>query len=114
MLPGLIDAHTHLLYLEGIGPGPTMEGVKALVDEGLRPRPARRRPGPTFLQAWRSPRSAISATAAASATWPFGKRSRTAASTGRGCSSRALASPFGGQFPGLDPGYQSLAADEYL
>src|SRR5208282_6613326 len=30
VLPGLIDVHTHLLYLEGIGPGLTMEGEKAV------------------------------------------------------------------------------------
>ena len=34
VLPGLIDSHVHLLYLEGLGGGLTMEGIKAVVTEG--------------------------------------------------------------------------------
>ena len=34
VLPGLIDAHTHLLYLENPKAGLTMEGIKALTVEG--------------------------------------------------------------------------------
>ena len=45
VLPGLIDAHTHLLYLEGVSGGITMEGVKALVSEGLPLRAPRCRAG---------------------------------------------------------------------
>ena len=37
ILPGLIDSHTHLLYLEGVGPGSgglSQESLKAIVFEG--------------------------------------------------------------------------------
>ncbi|MGE0441226.1 MAG: amidohydrolase family protein [Gemmatimonadales bacterium] len=114
VLPGLIDAHTHLLYLEGIGPGLTMEGVKALVDEGLPLRAlhgaARAR---TFLQA------GITTVRDLGNAGRFGDVAlREAIEDGSVDGPRMFVSgpglsPFGGQFPGLDPGYQSLAADEY-
>ncbi|HTG93173.1 MAG TPA: hypothetical protein VL866_11330, partial [Pyrinomonadaceae bacterium] len=34
VLPGMIDAHTHLLYLEDPSSNLTMEGIKALTVEG--------------------------------------------------------------------------------
>lgn len=34
VLPGLIDAHTHLLYLEDITKNPSLESVKAIANEG--------------------------------------------------------------------------------
>jgi imidazolonepropionase-like amidohydrolase len=34
VLPGLIDSHTHLLYVEEVSKASAMEGIKAVVNEG--------------------------------------------------------------------------------
>ena len=114
VLPGLIDAHTHLLYLEGVTGGLTMEGVKALVNEGLPLRAlhgaARAR---TFLAA------GITTVRDLGNSGLFGDVAlRVAIEDGSVDGPRMWVSgpglsPVGGQFPGLKPGYESLAADEY-
>jgi len=114
VLPGLIDAHTHLLYLEGIGGGLTMEGIKALVNEGLPLRAlhgaARAR---TFLDA------GITTVRDLGNSGLFGDVAlRDAIEDGSVDGPRLIPSgpglsPIGGQFPGLTPGYENLAADEY-
>lgn len=114
VLPGLIDAHTHLLYLEGIGGGLTLEGIKALVLEGLPLRAlhgaARAR---TFLQA------GITTVRDLGNSGRFGDVAlRAAIEDGSVDGPRMVVSgpglsPTGGQFPGLRPDYASLAADEY-
>jgi imidazolonepropionase-like amidohydrolase len=114
VLPGLIDAHTHLLYLEAIGGGLTMEGIKALVNEGLPLRAlhgaARAR---TFLEA------GITTVRDLGNSGKFGDVAlRQAIDDGSVDGPRMVVSgpgisPVGGQFPGLKPGYEALAADEY-
>lgn len=113
VMPGLIDAHTHLLYLEGTG-GLTMEGVKALVNEGLPLRAlhgaARAR---TFLEA------GITTVRDLGNSGRFGDVAlKTAIEDGSVDGPRMFVSgpglsPVGGQFPGLKPGYEKLSADEY-
>ena len=114
VLPGLIDAHTHLLYLEQIGGNLTMEGIKALVNEGLPLRAlhgaARARP---FLEA------GITTVRDLGNSGRFGDVAlRQAIVDGLVDGPRMIVSgpglsPIGGQFPGLKPGYEGLAADEY-
>ena len=114
VLPGLIDAHTHLLYLEQIGGNLTMEGLKALVNEGLPLRAlhgaARAR---TFLEA------GITTVRDLGNSGRFGDVAlRQAITDGSVDGPRMIVSgpglsPVGGQFPGLKPGYEGLAADEY-
>jgi imidazolonepropionase-like amidohydrolase len=112
--PGLIDAHTHLLYLEAPGPGLTMEGVKAVVVEGTPLRAlrgaARAR---TFLEA------GITTVRDLGNAGRFGDVAlRTAIDEGTVDGPRMLTSgpglsPEGGQFPGLQPGQGAIAAEEY-
>jgi imidazolonepropionase-like amidohydrolase len=114
VLPGLIDAHTHLLYLEQVTGGLTMEGLKALVNEGLPLRAlhgaARAR---TFLAA------GITTVRDLGNSGRFGDVAlREAIDDASVDGPRLIAagpglSPIGGQFPGLKPGYESLANDEY-
>ena len=114
VMPGLIDAHTHLLYLEQIGGNLTMEGVKALVNEGLPLRAlhgaARAR---TFLDA------GITTVRDLGNSGRFGDVAlRQAIDDGSVDGPRMIVSgpglsPIGGQFPGLKPGYEGLASDEY-
>ena len=114
VLPGLIDAHTHLLYLEQIGATLTMEGIKALVNEGLPLRAlhgaARAR---TYLAA------GITTVRDLGNSGRFGDVAlRDAIDDGSVDGPRIVASgpglsPIGGQFPGLKPGYENLVNDEY-
>jgi imidazolonepropionase-like amidohydrolase len=114
VLPGLIDAHTHLLNLENVTAGITMEGVRQLVNEGLPLRAlhgaARAR---TFLDA------GITTVRDLGNSGRFGDVAlRSAIDDGSIDGPRIFASgpglsPIGGQFPGLQPDYQSLAGDEY-
>ena len=114
VMPGLIDAHTHLLYLEGIGGGLTMEGVKAVVNEGLALRAlhgaARAR---TFLEA------GITTVRDLGNSGLFGDVAlRDAIEDGSVDGPRMFVSgpglsSVGGQFPGLKRGYEGIAGDEY-
>jgi imidazolonepropionase-like amidohydrolase len=114
VMPGLIDAHTHLLYLEQIGGDLMMEGLKALVNEGLPLRAlhgaARAR---TFLEA------GITTVRDLGNSGRFGDVAlQQAIADGSVDGPRMIVSgpglsPIGGQFPGLKPGYEGLAADEY-
>lgn len=114
VMPGLIDAHTHLLYLEGVTGGLTMEGVKALVNEGLPLRAlhgaARAR---SFLEA------GITSVRDLGNSGRFGDVAlRDAIDDGSVDGPRMFVSgpglsSLGGQFPGLKPGYDPIAADEY-
>lgn len=109
VLPGLIDAHTHLLYLEALGDGQAMEGIKALVNEGLPLRAlhaaARAR---TFLDA------GITTVRDLGNSGRYGDVAlRQAIVDGAIDGPRIIASgpgisPVGGQYPGLKPGYLSL------
>lgn len=114
VLPGLIDAHTHLLYLEDPAAGLTMEGVRSLIVEGEPLRAlhgaARAR---TFLDAGittvrdlgNSGRFADVALAQAISDGSHeGPRMIV---SGPGLSA------VGGQFPGLQSDYADLAAGEY-
>ncbi len=114
LLPGLIDVHTHLLYLEGVGPGLTMEGTKAVIMEGTPLRAlhgaARAR---TFLAA------GITTVRDVGNSGQFGDVAlRTAIEDGSVDGPRmitagpGLASE-GGQFPGLQQGYHGIAEEEY-
>ena len=114
VMPGLIDAHTHLLYLEAIGGGLTVEGIKALVMEGLPLRAlhgaARAR---TFLDA------GITTVRDLGNSGKYGDVAlRQAIDDGSVDGPRLIVSgpgisSVGGQFPGLKPGYDAIAADEY-
>jgi imidazolonepropionase-like amidohydrolase len=114
VIPGLIDVHTHLLYLEGIGPGLTMEGTKAVIMEGTPLRAlhgaARAR---TFLAA------GITTVRDLGNSGQFGDVAlRTAIDDGSVDGPRMITagpglSTEGGQFPGLQRSYRAIAEDEY-
>jgi imidazolonepropionase-like amidohydrolase len=114
LLPGLIDSHTHLLYLERIGNGLTMEGVKAVTTEGTPLRAlhgaARAR---TYLAA------GITTVRDLGNSGRFGDVAlRTAIDDGSVDGPRIVASgpglsPEGGQFPGLQHAYRGIAEEEY-
>ena len=114
VLPGLIDAHTHLLYLENPKSDLTTEGIKALTVEGLALRALRGAArGKTFLMA------GITTVRDLGNSGRFGDVAlRRAINEGsiegpRMYVSGPGLSPVGGQFPGLQPGYQSIAEEEY-
>jgi imidazolonepropionase-like amidohydrolase len=114
VLPGLIDVHTHLLYLEGVGPGLTLEGEKALIMEGTPLRAlhgaARAR---TFLAA------GITTVRDLGNSGRFGDVAlRKAIEDGSVDGPRMITagpglSPEGGQFPGLLDPYKAIAEEEY-
>jgi imidazolonepropionase-like amidohydrolase len=114
VLPGLIDAHTHLLYLENPQAGPVMEGVKALTLEGTTLRAlhgaARAR---TFLMA------GITTVRDLGNSGRFGDVAlRSAINDGslegpRMYVSGPGLSAEGGQFPGLQFDYRRIAEEEY-
>ncbi len=115
VLPGLIDAHTHLLVLQSIGDGSTTRtGLQAMVLEGLPLRAlhgaARAR---TFLQA------GITTVRDLGNSGIYGDVAlRSAIADGSVDGPRMIVSgpglsSVGGQFPGLKPGYEKLAADDY-
>jgi imidazolonepropionase-like amidohydrolase len=114
VLPGLIDSHTHLLYLEDIVKGSTMEGVKAVVSEGtpLRALHGAAR-GRTFLAA------GITTVRDLGNSGQFGDIAlRDAINDGSVDGPRMFVSgpglcPVGGQFPGLQKKHESIAEDEY-
>ena len=114
VLPGLIDAHVHLLYLENPSAGLTMEGTKAVVVEGTPLRAlhgaARAR---TFLAA------GITTVRDLGNSGRFGDVAlRDAIRDGSVDGPRMIVagpglSPEGGQFPGLQPSYRAIAEEEY-
>ena len=114
VLPGLIDAHTHLLYLEDPKAGLTLEGVKSLTIEGTPLRAlhgaARAR---TFLNA------GITTVRDLGNSGRFGDVAlRTAINDGSVDGPRMYVSgpglsPEGGQFPGLQFDYRRIAEEEY-
>lgn len=114
VLPGLIDAHTHLLYLEDPRNGGALEGVKAVSIEGTPLRAlhgaARAR---TFLAA------GITSVRDLGNSGRFGDVAlRSAIRDGSVDGPRMIVSgpglsPPGGQFPGVLPGFQSLVDEEY-
>lgn len=114
VLPGLIDAHTHLLYLENPKGGLALEGVKAVTIEGTPLRAlhgaARAR---TFLDA------GITTVRDLGNSGRFGDVAlRTAIRDGSVDGPRMIVSgpglsPPGGQFPGVQAGFQSIVEEEY-
>src|SRR5262245_9588345 len=114
VLPGLIDSHTHLLYLEALGAGLTMEGAKAVIMEGTPLRAlhgaARAR---TFLAA------GITTVRDLGNSGRFGDVAlRKAIEDGSLDGPRIIASgpglsAVGGQFPGILPEHQAIVDDEY-
>lgn len=114
VIPGLIDAHTHLLYLESPGPGLTMEGIKSVTVEGTPLRAlrgaARAR---TFLEA------GITTVRDLGNAGRFGDVAlRIAIEEGTTDGPRMIGSgpglsPEGGQFPGLLRDQRGIADGEY-
>lgn len=114
VLPGLIDAHTHLLYLENPKGDLSSEGVKALTLEGTTLRALRGAArGKTFLQA------GITTVRDLGNSGRFGDVAlRIAINEGSADGPRMYVSgpglsSEGGQFPGLQPGYKNIAEEEY-
>jgi imidazolonepropionase-like amidohydrolase len=114
VLPGLIDAHTHLLYLEDPKGGLALEGVKAVAIEGtpLRALHGAAR-GRTFLDA------GITTVRDLGNSGRFGDVAlRSAIRDGSVDGPRMIVSgpglsPPGGQFPGVQSGFQSIVEEEY-
>jgi imidazolonepropionase-like amidohydrolase len=114
VLPGLIDSHTHLLYLESPAGDLTSQGAKAVIVEGTPLRAlhgaARAR---TFLAA------GITTVRDLGNSGRFGDIAlRDAIRDGSVDGPRIVAagpglSPEGGQFPGLQPAYRAIAEEEY-
>ena len=114
VLPGLIDSHTHLLYLESPSGDLTMQGAGAVIVEGTPLRAlhgaARAR---TFLAA------GITTVRDLGNSGRFGDIAlRDAIRDGSVDGPRMVAagpglSPEGGQFPGLQSSYRAIAEEEY-
>jgi imidazolonepropionase-like amidohydrolase len=114
VLPGLIDSHTHLLYLESPSGDLTMQGAGAVIVEGTPLRAlhgaARAR---TFLAA------GITTVRDLGNSGRFGDIAlRDAIRDGSVDGPRMVAagpglSPEGGQFPGLQSRYRDIAEEEY-
>lgn len=114
VLPGLIDSHTHLLYLESPAGDPVLHGEGAVIVEGTPLRAlhgaARAR---TFLAA------GITTVRDLGNSGRFGDVAlRSAIRDGSVDGPRMIASgpglsPEGGQFPGLQPAYKAIAEEEY-
>jgi imidazolonepropionase-like amidohydrolase len=114
VLPGLIDAHTHLLYLENPKGNLSTEGIKALTIEGTPLRALRGAArGKTFLLA------GFTTVRDLGNSGRFGDVAlRTAFAEGildgpRMYVSGPGLSSEGGQFPGLQFNYKNIAEEEY-
>jgi len=114
VLPGLIDAHTHLLYLEDPKSNLSTEGIRALTLEGTPLRALRGAArAKTFLLA------GITTVRDLGNSGRFGDVAlRIAISEGTTDGPRMVTSGpglsgEGGQFPGLQFGYKNLAEEEY-
>ncbi len=114
VLPGLIDAHMHLLYLEDPAGGISMEGAKSIIIEGtpLRALHAAAR-ARTFLEA------GITTVRDLGNSGRFGDVAlRDAINDGSVDGPRLLVSgpglsAVGGQWPGLQANHADIAAEEY-
>ena len=114
VLPGLIDSHTHLLYLENPSGDLTTQGASAVIMEGTPLRAlhgaARAR---TFLAA------GVTTVRDLGNSGRFGDMAlRDAIRDGSVDGPRMIAagpglSPEGGQFPGLQSSYRAIAEEEY-
>lgn len=112
--PGLIDAHTHLLYLESPSANLTMEGTRSVVVEGTPLRAlhgaARAR---TYLAA------GFTAVRDLGNSGSYGDVALRAAITDGSVDGPRMwvsgpgLSPEGGQFPGLQLPYRAIAEEEY-
>jgi imidazolonepropionase-like amidohydrolase len=114
VMPGLVDAHTHLLYLENLGGGLTAEGVKAITMEGTPLRALRGAArAKTFLLA------GITTIRDLGNSGRFGDVAlRIAINEGSLDGPRMYVSgpglsAEGGQFPGLQYKYREIAEEEY-
>jgi imidazolonepropionase-like amidohydrolase len=114
VLPGLIDAHTHLLYLEDPKRDLSSEGIKSITVEGTPLRALRGAArGKTFLL------SGITTVRDLGHSGRFGDIAlRIAFSEGSADGPRMYVSgpglsSEGGQFPGLQFGYRQIAEEEY-
>jgi imidazolonepropionase-like amidohydrolase len=114
VLPGLIDAHTHLLYLEDPKGNLSTEGIKALTIEGTPLRALRGAArGKTFLDA------GITTVRDLGNSGRFGDVAlRIAVNEGSAIGPRMYVSGpglsgEGGQFPGLQYNYKNIAEEEY-
>jgi imidazolonepropionase-like amidohydrolase len=114
VLPGLIDAHTHLLYLEDPKSNLSMEGIKALTLEGTPLRALRGAArGKTFVL------TGITTVRDLGNSGRFGDIAlRTAINEGSVDGPRMYVSgpglsTEGGQFPGLKFDYRAIAEEEY-
>jgi imidazolonepropionase-like amidohydrolase len=114
VLPGLIDAHTHLLYLEDPSAGLTIEGVKAVTVEGTPLRALRGAArGKTFLLAgFTTVRDLGNSGRFGDVALSQAIREGTLDGPRMYASGPGL-SPVGGQFPGVQPKYQQIAEEEY-
>ena len=114
VLPGLIDAHTHLLYLEDPSLGLTSEGIRAITQEGTPLRALRGAArGRTFLMA------GFTTVRDLGNAGRFGDVAlRIAIIEGSVDGPRMYVSgpglsPEGGQFPGVQNTHRHLAEEEY-
>lgn len=114
VLPGLIDAHTHLLYLEDPKGNLSTEGIKALTIEGTPLRALRGAArGKTFLL------SGITTVRDLGNSGRFGDIAlRLAINEGSADGPRMFVSgpglsTEGGQFPGLQFGHKNIVEEEY-
>lgn len=114
VLPGLIDAHTHLLYLEDPKNGGALEGVKAVTIEGT---PLRALHGAARARSFLA--AGITTVRDLGNSGRFGDVAlRTAIRDGSVDGPRMIVSgpglsPPGGQFPGVQAGYQAIVEEEY-
>ncbi len=114
VLPGLIDAHVHLLYLEDFFKGGFSEGVKAVVNEGT---PLRALHGAARARMFLA--AGITAVRDLGNSGQFGDVAlRDAINDGTVDGPRMFASgpglsPEGGQFPGLQQKHKAIAEEEY-
>ncbi len=114
VMPGLIDVHTHLLYLEDPKNGGALEGVKAVTMEGT---PLRALHGAARARSFLA--QGITTVRDLGNSGRFGDVAlRSAIRDGSVDGPRMIVSgpglsPPGGQFPGVLPGYQAIVDEEY-
>lgn len=114
VMPGLVDAHVHLLYLEDVRGGLSMEGIKAVTVEGTPLRALRGAArGRTFLMA------GITTVRDLGNSGKFGDIAVRAAFNDGSLEGPRMwvsgpgLSADGGQFTGLQHGHRGIAEEEY-